>query len=133
MLEGCCAWSVVPRREQLNSASGAGETPWATPVVGLIAGEERRRESRERLVELGEAAQNVEMWQKNPAKAASMVTGDVAMALVPGGAEAKGVLTVARSGQAMSVVGKAGKVSQKFGVPKAGVGASVEACAREHK
>ena len=68
MLEGGRAWPVVPRREQLNSASGAGETPWATPVVGLIAGEERRRESCERLVELGKAAQNVEMWQKNPAK-----------------------------------------------------------------
>lgn len=68
MLEGGCAWSVVLTGEQLNSASGAGETPWATPVVGLIAGEERRRESRERLVEVGKAALNVEMWQGSPAK-----------------------------------------------------------------
>ncbi|UTX35515.1 hypothetical protein NNL26_04615 [Micrococcus luteus] len=170
-------------REQLNSASGAGETPWAKPaewdkpwyrdvvdgvvdfgsgvweslkgtVTGLVAlvnpfdwetfsatwkgigtlatdlavtftpvgafvSDERRAESGQRLVATAKAVANVEMWKENPAKAAGMLTGDLATVFLPGGAVAKGVTTAAKSGKAVSLAGKAGKFATKFGVPAA--------------
>ncbi|WP_336639451.1 hypothetical protein [Micrococcus luteus] len=170
-------------REQLNSASGAGETPWAKPaewdkpwyrdvvdgvvdfgsgvweslkgtVTGLVAlvnpfdwetfsatwkgigtlatdlavtatpvgafvSDVRRAESGQRLVATAKAVANVEMWKENPAKAAGMLTGDLATVFLPGGAVAKGVTTAAKSGKAVSLAGKAGKFATKFGVPAA--------------
>ncbi|MDO4239237.1 hypothetical protein [Micrococcus sp.] len=178
--EGAQAYGMS--REMLNSASGAGETPWAKPaewdkpwfrdvvdgvvdfgsgvweslrgtVTGLVAlvnpfdwetfsatwkgigtlatdiaitatpvgafvSDERRAQSGERLVQVGEALLNVEMWKENPAKAAGMLTGDLATALIPGaGVAAKGVSTAAKAGRTTSVVIKAGQLSQKLGVP----------------
>ncbi|XNZ00880.1 hypothetical protein ACL90Y_02465 [Micrococcus luteus] len=179
--EGAQAYGMS--REQLNSASGAGETPWARPaewdkpwyrdvvdgvvdfgsgvweslkgtVTGLVAlvnpfdwetfsatwkgigtlatdiavtatpvgafvSDERRAESGERLVATAKAVANVEMWKENPAKAAGMLTGDLATVFLPGGAVAKGVTTAAKSGKAVSLAGKAGKFATKFGVPAA--------------
>ena len=170
-------------REQLNSASGAGETLWARPaewdkpwyrdlgdaivdfgsgvwesvkgtVTGLVAlvnpfdwetfsatwtgigtlatdiavtatpvgafvSDERRAESGDRLIATAKAVANVEMWKENPAKAAGMLTGDLATVFLPGGAVAKGVTTAAKSGKAVSLAGKAGKFATKFGVPAA--------------
>lgn len=157
-------------REMLNSASGAGETPWGRPAawdkpwyldvadavvdfgsgvweslkgtvtgliamvnpfdwetfsatwkgigtlavdlavtatpVGLLVSDERRAQSGQRLVQVVEAVLNVEMWKENPAKAAGMLTGDLATALVPGGAAVKGASVAAKSGKAASVLGK---------------------------
>ncbi|SJN19143.1 hypothetical protein FM125_02480 [Micrococcus lylae] len=179
--EGAQAYGMS--REQLNSASGAGETPWAKPaewdkpwyrdvvdgvvdfgsgvweslkgtVTGLVAlvnpfdwetfsatwsgigtlatdlavtatpvgafvSDERRAESGDRLVATAKAVANVEMWKENPAKAAGMLTGDLATVFLPGGAVAKGVTTAAKSGKAVSLAGKAGKFATKFGVPAA--------------
>lgn len=162
-------------REMLNSASGAGETPWGMPAVwdkpwyldvadavvdfgsgvweslkgtvtgllamvnpfdwetfsatwkgigtlavdlavtatpvGLLVSDERRAQSGQRLVQVGEAVLNVEMWKENPAKAAGMLTGDLATALVPGGAAVKGASVAAKSGKAASVLGKAARAA----------------------
>lgn len=175
-------------REMLNSASGAGETPWGKPAawdkpwyldvadavvdfgsgvweslkgtvtgllamvnpfdwetfsatwkgigtlavdlavtatpVGLLVSDERRAQSGQRLVQVGEAVLNVEMWKENPAKAAGMLTGDLATALVPGGAAVKGASVAAKSGKAASLLGK---------VKHAGAGAREMATAAKFK
>ena len=49
---------------------------WGRPLVS----DERRAESGQRLVQVGEAVLNVEMWKENPAKAAGMLTGDLCRA-----------------------------------------------------
>lgn len=89
-----------------------------TPV-GLFVSDERRGESGDRLIATAKAVANVEMWKENPAKAAGMLTGDLATVFLPGGAVAKGVTTAAKSGKAVSLAGKASSFVTKFGVPAA--------------
>ncbi|MDO4255502.1 MAG: hypothetical protein Q4C81_10240 [Kocuria sp.] len=85
-----------------------------TPI-GLFRGAEAQAESRDRLVEVGKAAVNLEEWKTDPAKAAGMLTGDVLLAVGTGGAGAALKTT--------SVAGKAGKLA---GAGKAGGGRAID-------